>query len=77
MALELGKYNIRVNSVNPTVVMTEMGKLYWADPKKAEPLLNRIPLHRFAGNNLKIFSDFFFMKLVFIKYQFMSYIFRN
>lgn len=50
MALELGKYNIRVNAVNPTVVMTDMGRLGWADPNKAEPLLKRIPLHKFAGN---------------------------
>ena len=28
-ALELGKYNIRVNSVNPTVVMTPMSAWYW------------------------------------------------
>lgn len=46
MALELGKYNIRVNSVNPTVIMTEMGKLGWDDPAKADPMLAKIPLHR-------------------------------
>ena len=28
-ALELGKYDIRVNSVNPTVVMTPMSAWYW------------------------------------------------
>ena len=28
-ALELGKYNIRVNAVNPTVVMTPMSAWYW------------------------------------------------
>ncbi|CAH1389115.1 unnamed protein product [Nezara viridula] len=48
MALELGNHQIRVNCVNPTVVLTDMGKLGWSDPKKAEPMLNRIPLHRFA-----------------------------
>ncbi len=31
-ALELGKHNIRVNSVNPTVVMTEMSAYYWGRP---------------------------------------------
>ena len=31
-ALELGKYNIRVNSVNPTVVMTPMSAWYWGRP---------------------------------------------
>jgi len=41
---------IRVNAVNPTVVMTDLGKLGWSDPKKAGPMLARIPLGRFAGN---------------------------
>ena len=40
---------IRVNAVNPTVVMTDMGKLGWSDPNKAGPMLNRIPLQRFSG----------------------------
>uniref|UniRef100_A0A4P6D9J4 Putative diacetyl reductase/l-xylulose reductase n=1 Tax=Rhodnius prolixus TaxID=13249 RepID=A0A4P6D9J4_RHOPR len=48
MALELGEHGIRVNCVNPTVVMTKMGKIGWSDPRKADPLLQRIPLHRFA-----------------------------
>lgn len=50
MALELGEYNIRVNAVNPTVVWTDMGKREWSDPEKSKPLLDRTPLHRFAGN---------------------------
>lgn len=45
-ALELGPHNIRVNSVNPTVIMTQMGRLGWSDPKKAEPMLAKIPLRR-------------------------------
>lgn len=49
MALELGPYNIRVNTVNPTVVMTAMGELGWSDPKKARPMLEKIPLGRFAS----------------------------
>jgi NAD(P)-dependent dehydrogenase (short-subunit alcohol dehydrogenase family) len=48
MAVELGEYGIRVNSVNPTVVMTEMGKRAWSDPAKGGPMLQRIPLRRFA-----------------------------
>lgn len=48
MALELGPHNIRVNAVNPTVVMTAMGQIYWSDPQKAKTLLDRIPLGRFA-----------------------------
>jgi len=48
MALELGPHNIRVNCVNPTVVLTEMGRLGWGDPVKAGPMLAKIPLGRFA-----------------------------
>jgi L-xylulose reductase len=48
MAVELGQYGIRVNSVNPTVVLTEMGKRAWSDPVKGGPMLARIPLQRFA-----------------------------
>ena len=48
MAVELGKHGIRVNSVNPTVVLTEMGKRAWSDPVKGRPMLARIPLRRFA-----------------------------
>jgi L-xylulose reductase len=48
MAVELGRFGIRVNSINPTVVMTEMGKRAWSDPVKGGPMLARIPLGRFA-----------------------------
>nr|CAD7573890.1 unnamed protein product [Timema californicum] len=48
MALELGPHNIRVNSVNPTVVMTAMGKLGWSTAEKADSMLAKIPLGRFA-----------------------------
>lgn len=48
MALELGPYQIRVNSVNPTVVMTDMGRIGWSDPEKAKTMTSRIPLGRFA-----------------------------
>nr|XP_036853067.1 L-xylulose reductase isoform X3 [Manis javanica] len=48
MALELGPYKIRVNAVNPTVVMTPMGQANWSDPQKAKTMLDRIPLGRFA-----------------------------
>jgi len=42
MALELGKYGIRVNSVNPTVVLTDLGKAYWNE-ERSKPMLDRIP----------------------------------
>ncbi|XP_074245173.1 L-xylulose reductase isoform X1 [Saimiri boliviensis] len=48
MALELGPHKIRVNAVNPTVVMTAMGRANWLDPQKAKPMLDRIPLGKFA-----------------------------
>ena len=47
-ALELGRYGIRVNSVNPTVVMTEMSAFYWGRPDIGEPFLRQMPLGRWA-----------------------------
>ena len=47
-ALELGKYGIRVNSVNPTVVMTEMSAFYWGRPDIKDPFLAQMPLGRWA-----------------------------
>lgn len=46
LAFEFGPRKIRVNSVNPTVILTKMGRENWSDPAKSEPLLNRIPMHR-------------------------------
>lgn len=45
-ALELGEHNIRVNSVNPTVVMTPMSAWYWGRPDIEGPLLDAMPLGR-------------------------------
>ena len=47
-ALELGRYDIRVNSVNPTVVMTPMSAWYWGREEIGEPFLSTMPLHRWA-----------------------------
>jgi NAD(P)-dependent dehydrogenase (short-subunit alcohol dehydrogenase family) len=47
-ALELGRYDIRVNSVNPTVVMTEMSEYYWGRPDVGPPFLEQMPLGRWA-----------------------------
>lgn len=47
-ALELGRYGIRVNSVNPTVVMTEMSAWYWGRPDVEGPFLEQMPLGRWA-----------------------------
>lgn len=47
-ALELGGYGIRVNSVNPTVVMTPMSAWYWGRPEIGGPFLETMPLHKWA-----------------------------
>ena len=47
-ALELGPHGIRVNSVNPTVVMTPMSAGYWGRPEIAGPFLAQMPLGRWA-----------------------------
>jgi NAD(P)-dependent dehydrogenase (short-subunit alcohol dehydrogenase family) len=48
-ALELGRYGIRVNSVNPTAVLTEMSVDYWGRPDIGGPFLEKMPLGRFAA----------------------------
>ena len=47
-ALDLGKYNIRVNAVNPTVVMTPMSAWYWGRDDIGGPFLKQMPLGRWA-----------------------------
>ena len=47
-ALELGRYAIRVNSVNPTVVMTPMSAWYWGRDDIQGPFLDQMPLGRWA-----------------------------
>ena len=47
-ALELGRFGIRVNSVNPTVVMTPMSAWYWGRPDIEGPFLEAMPLGRWA-----------------------------
>ena len=47
-ALELGRHGIRVNSVNPTVVMTPMSAWYWGKPEIEGPFLDAMPLGRWA-----------------------------
>lgn len=47
-ALELGRHGIRVNSVNPTVVMTPMSAWYWGRPEIEGPFLEAMPLGRWA-----------------------------
>lgn len=47
-ALELGRYGIRANGVNPTVVMTPMSAWYWGRPDIEGPFLEQMPLGRWA-----------------------------
>lgn len=46
-AAEWGKYGITVNTISPTVVLTELGKKAWAG-EKGEAAIRRIPAGRFA-----------------------------
>ena len=48
MALELAKFNIRVNSIAPTFVVTPMTSKFLKDKKFKKDMLNSIPLGRFA-----------------------------
>ena len=48
MSLDLAKYNIRVNTVCPTFVVTPMTKKFLKNKKFKRETLNNIPLRRFA-----------------------------
>ena len=48
MSLDLAKYNIRVNAVAPTFVVTPMTKKFLKNKKFKKETLNNIPLGRFA-----------------------------
>ena len=48
MALDLAKFNIRVNTVAPTFVVTPMTKKFLKNKKFKKETLNNIPLRRFA-----------------------------
>ena len=48
MAIDLAKYNIRVNTVAPTFVVTPMTKQFLKNKQFKKDVLNNIPLGRFA-----------------------------
>ncbi len=48
MAIDLAKFNIRVNTVAPTFVVTPMTKKFLKNKKFRKETLNNIPLGRFA-----------------------------
>ena len=37
-----------MNAVSPTVVDTEMSRIYWGEPARKEWMLSRIPQEKFA-----------------------------
>lgn len=45
---EWAQYNIQVNAICPTVIMTPMGKQVWGEESKGAPMLAKIPLGRFG-----------------------------
>lgn len=47
LALEWGKHGINVNSISPTVVLTELGKQAWSG-SKGDAMMLQIPSGRFA-----------------------------
>ena len=47
MALEWGSFNINVNAVSPTVILTELGKKAWAG-EVGEAMKKKIPAGRFG-----------------------------
>jgi len=48
LALEWGKFNINVNAIAPTVILTPLGRKAWADPQARSEMLKKIPLGRFG-----------------------------
>lgn len=48
MAVEWGPFNIQANAICPTVILTPMATQVWGDPAKSDPMLAKIPLHRFG-----------------------------
>jgi len=49
LALELSRYNIRVNAIAPGVIMTDFNKNLWADPEVSGRIAQAIPLGRMAS----------------------------
>jgi L-xylulose reductase len=47
MAVELGRHGIRVNSVNPNITMTDMGRKAWSGPARGARRLARMAIGRF------------------------------
>ena len=48
MTVEWAKYNIQINTVCPTVILTPMGEKVWGQPEKGDPMKAKIPGGRFG-----------------------------
>jgi NAD(P)-dependent dehydrogenase (short-subunit alcohol dehydrogenase family) len=48
LCAEWARFNVQVNAICPTVVMTPMGKKVWGRPEKGDPFRNATPARRFA-----------------------------
>ncbi len=48
LMVEWAKHNIQVNSICPTIILTEMGRQVWGQEEKGGPMLAKTPLGRFG-----------------------------
>ncbi len=48
LCAEWARFNVQVNAICPTVVMTPMGREVWGRPEKGDPLRLATPARRFA-----------------------------
>jgi len=48
LCAEWGRYNVQINAICPTVVMTPMGRDTWSAPEKKDPVIGATPARRFA-----------------------------
>lgn len=48
LCAEWARFNVQVNAICPTVVMTPMGRQVWGRPEKGDPFRNATPARRFA-----------------------------
>ncbi|MDT8855481.1 SDR family oxidoreductase [Paracoccaceae bacterium Fryx2] len=48
LCAEWARFNLQVNAICPTVILTPMGAEVWGDPAKGAPLINATPARRFG-----------------------------
>jgi NAD(P)-dependent dehydrogenase (short-subunit alcohol dehydrogenase family) len=48
MTSEWAGHNLQINSVSPTVVLTDLGIKVWGDPRRGDPMRSKIPAGRFC-----------------------------